>query len=263
MLKALSIAATGMSAQQTNLEVISHNIANINTTGFKRARAEFADLFYQNTRAAGIPNAAGQASVPEGAYVGLGVRTAAVRNLHAQGGLESTSNKLDLAIQGRGWFQITGANGETLYTRAGTFNRNSEGQIVTIDGYALQPGIVVPPETTDVHINTSGEVFAHIEGQDEMQNLGQITLASFANDAGLEPLGDNLFKVTEASGQAVVSTPGSSGTGSIRQAYLESSNVDAVKEITDMISAQRAYEMNSKVIRAADEMSATITQGIR
>jgi flagellar basal-body rod protein FlgG len=263
MLKALAIAATGMNAQQTNLEVISNNIANINTTGFKRARAEFSDLLYQNERAAGIANATGQASVPEGAYVGLGVRTAAVRNLHQQGALASTSNKLDLAITGRGWFQIDGPNGETLYTRAGAFNRNANGQIVTIDGYVLQPGFVVPPEATDVHINTSGEVFAHIEGQAEMQSLGQLNLASFINDAGLEPVGDNLFRANEASGQAVTGVPGDTGFGTIRQGYLESSNVDAVKEITEMIAAQRAYEMNSKVIKAADEMSATITQGIR
>lgn len=263
MLKALAIAATGMSAQQTNLEVISNNIANINTTGFKRSRAEFTDLLYQSERAAGIANSAGQSSVPEGAYVGLGVRTSAVRNLHQQGALTSTSNKLDVAITGRGWFQISAPNGETLYTRAGTFNRNAQGQIVTMDGYTLQPGIVVPPETSDVHINASGEVFAHVDGQSEMQNLGQISLASFANDAGLEPLGDNLFRANEASGQAVAGTPGASGLGAIRQGYLEGSNVDAVKEITEMIAAQRAYEMNSKVIKAADDMSATITQGIR
>jgi len=263
MLKALAIAATGMNAQQTNLEVISNNVANINTTGFKRSRAEFTDLLYQNERTAGIAGSTGLSVVPEGAYVGLGVKTAAVRNLHQQGGLASTSNKLDLAITGRGWFQISGADGETLYTRAGAFNRNADGQLVTIDGFVLQPGFTVPPETLGVHINNTGEVFAQISGQVEMQSLGQIALASFANDAGLEAIGDNLFRANESSGQAATGVPGSSGLGTIRQGYLENSNVDAVKEITEMIAAQRAYEMNSKVIQAADEMSATITQGLR
>lgn len=246
-MKALAIAATGMNAQQQNLEVIANNIANINTTGFKRARAEFSDLLYQTERAAGVPNRANQAVVPEGAIVGLGVKTAAVRNLHLQGGLTSTGNAFDLALIGRGWFQIEAADGSTLYTRAGAFNTNAEGQLVTLDGYTVVPGINVPAEATDITISRSGQVYATIGA--EQQELGQITLAKFVNEAGLEPLGDNLFRETAASGPANVGAPDDEGFAYIQQNYLESSNVDPVKEITDLISAQRAYEMNSKIIQ--------------
>lgn len=263
MMKALSIAATGMNAQQTNLEVIANNIANINTTGFKRARAEFTDLLYQYERLKGVPNRANGAIVPEGAYVGLGVRTAAVRNVHLQGGLASTGNPFDLALTGNGWFQIEGAGGETFFTRAGAFNTNATGEVVTIDGYRVMPGITVPENVTEVIVNESGQVFARIAGQTELQDLGQLTLARFANDAGLNPLGSNLFAETEASGPAVVGIPGDPGFATIRQGYLEDSNVDPVKEITDMISAQRGYEMNSKVIQAADEMAAVVSKNIR
>lgn len=259
-MRALAIAATGMNAQQTNLEVIANNIANINTTGFKRARAEFSDLLYQVERLAGVPNRANAAVVPEGAHIGLGVKTAAIRNLHAQGSIASTGNKLDLALVGAGMFQIEGPNGETLYTRAGAFNTNSTGQIVTLDGNPVMPAITVPTDAVEVIVNKSGQVFARIEGQTALQNLGQLTLSTFANEAGLAPLGDNLFAETEASGPAIVGVAGDPGFATIEQGYLENSNVDPVKEITDMISAQRAYEMNSKVIKAADEMAATISQ---
>jgi flagellar basal-body rod protein FlgG len=262
-MKALAIAATGMNAQQTNLEVIANNIANINTTGFKRARAEFSDLLYQTERAAGVPNRANQAVVPEGAIIGLGVKTAAVRNLHLQGGLVSTGNSFDLALIGRGWFQIEAADGSTLYTRAGAFNTNAEGQLVTLDGYTVVPGITVPVDAVEVIVNKTGQVFARIDGQADLQNIGQLTLATFANEAGLAPLGDNLFQETTASGPANVGVPGDPGYATVEQGYLENSNVDPVKEITELISAQRAYEMNSKVIQAADEMAATITQGRR
>lgn len=260
-MKALAIAATGMNAQQQNLEVIANNIANINTTGFKRARAEFSDLLYQTERAAGVPNRANQAVVPEGAIVGLGVKTAAVRNLHLQGGLTSTGNAFDLALIGRGWFQIEAADGSTLYTRAGAFNTNAEGQLVTLDGYTVVPGINVPAEATDITISRSGQVYATIGA--EQQELGQITLAKFVNEAGLEPLGDNLFRETAASGPANVGAPDDEGFAYIQQNYLESSNVDPVKEITDLISAQRAYEMNSKIIQAADEMAAIVSKNLR
>ncbi|MGB3719479.1 MAG: flagellar basal-body rod protein FlgG [Proteobacteria bacterium] len=262
-MRALAIAATGMTAQQLNLEVIANNIANINTTGYKRARAEFTDLLYQIERAAGTPNRGGESPVPEGAQVGLGVRAAAIRKLHIQGSLTNTGNKLDLALNGRGWFQVAGADGEILYTRAGAFNKNADGQIVTMDGYVVQPGITIPDEATQVVINESGEVFARINNEPELQLLGQFTLASFANEAGLEPLGGNLFRETQASGAPVVGVPGEDGFAKIQQGYLENSNVDPVKEITELISAQRAYEMNSKVIQAADEMFATVTKGIR
>jgi flagellar basal-body rod protein FlgG len=259
-MRALAIAATGMNAQQTNLEVIANNIANINTTGFKRARAEFSDLLYQVERLAGVPNQANASVVPEGAHIGLGVKTSAIRNLHVQGSLTSTGNKYDLALVGSGMFQIEGPNGETLYTRAGAFNTNATGQLVTIDGNPVMPSITVPADTVEVIVNKSGQVFARIADQTAVQELGQLTLATFANEAGLAPLGDNLFGETEASGPANVGVAGDPGFGTIEQGYLENSNVDPVKEITDMISAQRAYEMNSKVIKAADEMAATISQ---
>ena len=260
-MKALAIAATGMNAQQTNLEVIANNIANINTTGFKRARAEFSDLLYQTERAAGVPNRANQAVVPEGAIIGLGVKTAAVRNLHLQGGLVSTGNSFDLALIGRGWFQIEAPDGSTLYTRAGAFNTNAEGQLVTLDGYTVVPGITVPEDATEVTVSKSGQVFATVAG--EQQELGQITLANFVNEAGLEPLGENLYRETAASGPANVGAPDEAGFAYIQQNYLEASNVDPVKEITDLISAQRAYEMNSKIIQAADEMAAVVSKNLR
>ncbi|PWJ83680.1 flagellar basal-body rod protein FlgG [Pseudaminobacter salicylatoxidans] len=262
-MKALAIAATGMNAQQTNLEVIANNIANINTTGYKRARAEFSDLIYQVDRLQGVPNRANANIVPEGVSVGLGVKTAAVRNVHIQGSLTSTGNSYDLALTGKGWFQVDGANGETLYTRAGAFNINGTGDLVTVDGFAVQPAINVPADAIEVIVNKSGQVFARLDGQMDLQELGQLTLATFSNEAGLAPLGDNLFQETVASGPANVGVPGDPGYATIEQGYLESSNVDPVKEITELISAQRAYEMNSKVIQAADEMAAVVSKSIR
>jgi len=259
-MRALAIAATGMNAQQLNVEVIANNIANINTTAFKRARAEFTDLLYQPERPAGVPNRGNQNPIPEGAQVGLGVRNAAIRNLHIQGALTSTNNKLDMAINGRGWFQIEGANGETFYTRAGTFNKNADGQVVTIDGYLLMPQMTVPQDTTEIIVNETGEMFARIGTQIDLQSLGQITLANFANDAGLEPMGGNLYRETPASGTPVVGIPGDPSFGTVEQGYLELSNVDPVKEITELITAQRSYEMNSKVIQAVDEMYSTVSR---
>ena len=262
-MKALAIAATGMNAQQLNVEVIANNIANINTTAFKRARAEFTDLLYQTERLQGVPMRGGEAAIPEGANLGLGVRAAAIRNLHMQGALAQTGNRLDLALDGRGWFQIQGPEGEVLFTRAGSFNPNADGQLVTIEGYLVEPAIVVPQNTLEVVVNQSGQVFARVPGQQELEELGQLTLANFANETGLEPMGGNLYRETVASGQPVVGVPADPGYGRIHQGYLESSNVDPVKEITNLISAQRAYEMNSKVIQAADEMAATVAKGIR
>ena len=261
-MKALAIAATGMNAQQLNLEVIANNVANINTTGFKRARAEFSDLLYQVERNSGVPNASNQAIVPEGAHIGLGVQTSAVRNLHIQGSLVGTSNKLDLALVGRGWFQIETPDGETQYSRAGAFNTNADGQLVTIDGYLVVPGITFPDETSEVQISRTGQVLVRIGDETELQDLGQLTLANFVNEAGLEPLGDNLFRQTIASGPAIVGAPADPGFAHIQQGYLEASNVDPVKEITDLISAQRAYEMNSKIIKAADEMASVVSQNL-
>lgn len=262
-MKALAIAATGMTAQQLNVEVIAHNIANINTTAFKRSRAEFTDLLYQTQRMQGVPNQGGQSVIPEGVRQGLGVRAAAIRNLHLQGGLTLTGNTYDMAIDGRGWFQVDGPNGETLYTRAGAFNKNAGGQLVTLDGYAVQPAIIVPTDATDLTVNESGEIFATVPGQAAPQSLGQLSLANFTNDVGLEPIGGNLYRETLASGTPVAGIPTDPGFGKIRQKYLEASNVDPVSEITELISAQRAYEMNSKVIQAADSMAGTISNGLR
>ncbi|HEV7317109.1 MAG TPA: flagellar basal-body rod protein FlgG [Ensifer sp.] len=262
-MKALSIAATGMNAQQLNLEVIANNIANINTTGYKRARAEFSDLLYQTERAQGVPNRSNQAIVPEGAIIGLGVQTAAVRNLHIQGSMVSTGNDYDLALIGRGWFQVETPDGETVYTRAGAFNKNAQGQLVTIDGYTVVPGVTVPQDATEIVFTSSGQVMVRIGNNPAMQEIGQLTVANFVNEAGLEPQGENLFKQTPASGEPIVGTPADPGFAQIKQKYLEASNVDPVKEITDLISAQRAYEMNSKIIQAADEMAATVSKNLR
>jgi flagellar basal-body rod protein FlgG len=262
-MRALAIAATGMSAQQLNVEVIANNIANINTTSYKRSRAEFTDLFYQIDRMQGVPSRAGEGGIPEGSKLGLGVRSSAVRKLHLQGSLAQTGNAYDLALNGRGWFQIAGPNGETLYTRAGSFNTNADRQLVTADGFTVDPTIIVPQGTVEVTVNESGQVFAKVDGEIRPRQLGQLTLANFANEAGLEPLGGNLYRETIASGVPVVGVPGDPGFGKIHQHYLESSNVDPVKEITELISAQRSYEMNSKVIQAADDMASVISKGLR
>jgi flagellar basal-body rod protein FlgG len=261
--RSLAIAATGMNAQQTNVSVIANNIANINTTGFKRARAEFTDLLYQAERAVGVPNRGGQDPIPEGALIGLGVRTVAVRNLHLQGALTQTGNKLDLALNGRGWFQVSGPNGETFYTRAGAFNKNATGQLVTADGNVVQPTMTIPQTATEVTVNETGQVFIRNGTETTLQQIGQLTLANFTNEAGLEPLGGNLYRETQASGTAVLGVPGDPGFGKVHQGYLENSNVDPVKEITELIQAQRAYEMNSKVIQASDEMFATVSKNLR
>ena len=262
-MRALAIAATGMDAQQTNLEVIANNIANINTTGYKRARAEFSDLLYQAERVQGVPNRANQAIVPEGANIGLGVQTSAVRNIHLQGSLNQTENPLDMAIVGRGWFQIQAADGSTLYTRAGSFNKNAQGQIVTIDGNVVVPNITIPQDASEIQINRSGQVMYRVGNGAEFQEAGQLTIANFVNEAGLQPLGDNLFQQTAASGDPIVATPDDPGFGYLKQHYLEASNVDPVKEITELISAQRAYEMNSKVINTADEMASIVSKNLK
>ncbi len=262
-MRALAIAATGMNAQQTNVEVIANNIANINTTGFKRARAEFTDLLYQVERAQGVAARGGQGVVPEGAQLGLGTRLAAIRNLHIQGTLNQTGNKLDLALNGEGWFQVQGPGGEILYTRDGAFNTSGDGQLVTLDGLLVDPAITVPANTSEVIVNESGQVFARVGGAADLEELGQLTLATFANNAGLAAQGGNLFRETIASGAPTAGVPGDEGYATIQQGYLEDSNVDPVKEISELISAQRAYEMNSKVISAADEMASVVSKGIR
>jgi len=257
--KSLAIAATGMNAQQTNIEVIANNIANINTTSYKRARAEFTDLFYQMDRMQGVANVNGSSPIPEGANLGLGVKSAAIRKLHIQGALTQTGNPYDMAINGRGWFQVLGPNNEVQYTRAGSFNTNANGQLVTMDGYLLDPSITVPQNTVQVTVNQTGQVFAKLDTAVNPQQIGQLTIANFVNESGLMALGGNLFQQTAASGTAVVGLPGDPGFGQINQGYLEASNVDPVSEISNMIAAQRAYEMNSKVVEAASSMAGTIS----
>jgi flagellar basal-body rod protein FlgG len=258
-MRSLSIGATGMLAQQLNVEVISHNIANMNTTAYTRRRVEFQDLLYQNLRRTGSQSADDGSLVPVGVQLGLGVKTAAVYRITTQGNLTLTENSLDTAINGRGYFQITLPNGETAFSRAGAFQLSDEGNIVTVDGFALDPNITVPPDAIDVTINSSGEVLVKLDGQVAPQNVGQFQLATFANEAGLLAIGENLYLETPASGAATVGTPGTDGFGKLQQGFLETSNVNVVEEITNLITAQRAYEMNSKVIETSDQMMATVS----
>lgn len=259
-MRSLSIAATGMLAQQLNVDVISNNIANINTTGYKRRRAEFQDLLYQNQLRVGSNSSADGTLVPAGVQVGLGVKTAAVYRIAQQGSLVSTDNKLDLAIQGRGFFQVRLPDGTNAYTRAGSFQLSNTGQIVTTNGFIVQPGITIPANAVDVTIDQAGEVMVKLDGQTQPQNVGQLQLATFANEAGLSALGDNLLQDTAASGQATLGVPGTPGLGTVSQGFLETSNVNVVQEITNLITAQRAYEMNSKVIETSDQMLSTLNQ---
>ena len=258
-MRSLSIAATGMLAQQLNVEVISNNIANVNTTGFKRQRAEFQDLLYQDLRRVGATSSDAGTIIPTGVQIGVGVKVSGVYRVVSQGDLVSTENPLDVAVEGKGLFRITLPDGQDAYTRAGSFQRSATGQIVTNDGFTVQPAITIPPEAIDISINQSGEVLVKIAGQAEMTNVGQLELANFANEAGLETIGDNLLLETPASGPATLGTPGANGFGGIRQGFLETSNINAVAEITSLITAQRAYELNSKVISASDEMMRTVT----
>ena len=250
-----------MLAQQTNVDVISNNIANMNTTAYTRRRAEFNDLLYQNIIRPGSQSSASQTVVPSGLQLGLGVRTAAVYRITEGSGLLNTTNTLDLAIQGRGYFQIELPEGKgTAYTRDGAFQRNGDGVIVTHDGYVVQPEITIPEDAIEVYINNSGEVWVKQDGETDEINVGQLELATFINEAGLEAMGQNLFVETEASGNPNVDNPDTEGFGSILQGYLETSNVNAVSEITELVSAQRAYEMNSKIITISDQMLTTINQ---
>ena len=258
-MRSLDIAATGMLAQQRNVEVVSNNLANMNTTAFQRRRSEFHDLIYQDLRRVGTTSSDAGTVVPTGVQVGLGVKLAAVYRIHEQGNLSATDNTFDLAIQGKGYFQITMPDGTTGYTRDDTFQLNASGQIVTHDGYTVQPGITIPTNAIDVTINNSGEVLVKVEGTVALSNVGQLQISTFLNDAGLQAVGDNLYKETPASGTASSSTPGSTGHGTILQGFLETSNVNAVEEVSNLISAQRAYEMNSKVIQTSDEMMGTLT----
>ncbi|WP_145206456.1 flagellar basal-body rod protein FlgG [Sphingobium sp. B2] len=259
-MRSLSIAATGMLAQQTNVDVISNNIANMNTTAFKLQRAEFQDLLYQQVARPGAASGGNEAKIPAGIQIGAGVRTGGVYRIAEQGALTQTSNRFDVAIQGQGYFQITLASGETGYTRDGSFQLSDQGELVTSQGLRVQPGITVPQGVVDVVISRTGQVQVKTADSPQMQTVGQLELASFVNEAGLEAQGDNLFTETDASGQPTVAAPGEPGLGTLAQGYLEASNVNPVSEITALISAQRAYEMNSRIVKTADEMLATTSQ---
>jgi len=259
-MRALSIAASGMQAQQLNVDVISHNIANMNTTAYKRQRAEFQDLLYQNMDRPGSTSSSSGAILPLGIQLGVGVRADAVGRVTEQGGLTQTGNPYDMAINGRGFLQISLPSGQTAYTRAGNLAVNAEGQIVTADGYPVEPAISIPQEAVAMQITRDGIVEVTMTGQTVPQQVGQLELATFINPAGLEAIGDNLYLETPASGAANVATPGSPGVGTLMQGYLELSNVNAVEEISQLIVAQRAYEMNARVITAADEMLQSTTQ---
>lgn len=259
-MRSLDIGATGMLAQQINVDVISNNIANTETTGYKRQRAAFQDLIYQNIDRPGSTSSDSGTTVPTGLQLGLGVKTGAVARQHAQGALEVTENALDLAITGDGFFQIELPDGDTAYTRDGTFQVNENGEMVTVQGYLLDPGITIPQDALSIDINSQGEVLVSLPGSTAASNVGQIQLARFVNPAGLAAIGNNLYLETDASGGATTGTPGQQEFGGLEQGMLEQSNVNVVEEITLLISAQRAYEMNSTVISTSDEMLQTVTQ---
>jgi flagellar basal-body rod protein FlgG len=252
-MRALWTSATGMMAQQVNLDVVANNMANVNTTGFKRDRADFQDLMYQALRLQGVTTEDGS-QIPTGINIGHGTVLAAVQKLFTQGNYEQTENQLDLAIEGNGFLQVTLPSGDTAYTRAGTLKSDSQGRVVTSDGYLITPNLTIPQNTTNISIETDGTVSATVQGQSGPQQLGTIELATFSNPAGLRAMGKNLFLETDASGTPVTGKPGENGLGTVLQGYLESSNVSVVQEMVNMIVGQRAYEANSKSIQAADEM---------
>lgn len=251
MSRAMRTAATGMMAQQLNVDTIANNLANVNTTGFKRSKIEFQDLLYQTVRRSGISGA----QAPVELQIGYGVRPVATQRIFSQGDITQTSNALDLSIEGDGFFQIMRPDGTVCYTRDGTFKLSADGEIVTSDGFALEPELSLPENATDIHITRNGVLSVLIAGETESQEIGQIELAKFINPAGLSALGRNLFAATEASGDAMVGVPGTEGFGMLSQGYLELSNVEVVEEMVNMIIAQRAYEINAKAVQTAEDMS--------
>lgn len=259
-MKALQIAATGMTAQQMRVDTISNNLANMSTTGYNARRAEFADLHYQQFARAGAITAADGTVLPTGVQVGLGVRPAAVGMQIQQGASAYTGNDLDVAIEGKGYLEVTLPNGDAAYTRDGGLKRTGDGLIVNSEGYEVAPGLVIPNDARDLSINSEGEIFAYFIGNIQPQRLGQLNLSNFTNEKGLEAIGSNLFLETEASGPALQGVPGQDGLGILRQGYLEESSVDPVREMTELIKAQRGYELNAKVITAADQMMGATTQ---
>ncbi|WIJ26665.1 flagellar basal-body rod protein FlgG [Devosia sp. RR2S18] len=259
-MKALYIASTGMSAQERNVEVISNNIANMRTTGYKRQRAEFEDLLYQQISRAGSTTSDQGTMLPAGLEIGSGVRTVSAPRVMSQGTVNMTERELDVAVRGEGFFMVQLPDGRTGYTRDGSFERSADGMLVTSSGYALEGGINIPADARSVSISADGTVEAFVGNAPEPMQQGQILLARFANKSGLESLGDNLFIETPASGAPQIGVPNADGTGNLLQNYLEMANVNSVTEIADLIAAQRAYEMNSRVISGADEMMQSTTQ---
>lgn len=257
-MRSLTTAALGMQAQQLSVEVISNNIANSSTTGFKRQRAEFADLLYQDQRRVGTQTSNTGTIVPAGIQIGVGVKAVSVYRINEQGNLIQTTNPLDVAIKGRGYLQVTMPDGTTAYTRDGSLKLDDTGQITTADGFPIVPGLTIPATATEVSISPTGDVEATIPGQVNPQLVGTIQLANFINPAGLDAIGDNLLTETQASGAPTTGNPGDVGFGQLQQNFLESSNVNMVSEMTDLITAQRNYEMNSKVVQASDDMMSTV-----
>ncbi|MDD5245130.1 MAG: flagellar basal-body rod protein FlgG [Syntrophorhabdaceae bacterium] len=253
MIRALWTAATGMNVQQVNLDVIANNIANVNTNGFKKSRADFQDLMYQTLRVQGTRTDNGN-QVPTGIQIGLGAMLSAVQKIFQQGDYQNTGNELDMAIQGNGFLQVTLPSGDKAYTRSGAMKSDSEGKIVTSDGYLLEPNITIPQKTLNISIESDGTVSALVQGQSSPQQIGKVELATFANPTGLRAIGKNLFVETDASGTPTTGKPGDNGMGTLLQGYLEMSNVNIMQEMINLIIGQRAYEVNSKAIQAADEM---------
>jgi flagellar basal-body rod protein FlgG len=259
MMRSLWISKTGMEGQQTKLDAIANNLANVSTNGFKRAGVVFEDLMYQNLRQSGAASSE-QSQLPTGLQLGLGVRTAATARNFSQGNLAQTGGQYDLAIEGQGFFQVQMPDGTTAYTRDGAFQVGNTGQLVTSAGYTVQPGITVPVGARSVAVAKDGVVSVTLPGQAEPQRVGQLQLAQFVNPAGLDPLGGNLYAETASSGTPNTGAPGSSGMGGIKQGYIEGSNVNVVEELVSMITTQRAYEMNSKAIQTSDQMLQRLSQ---
>jgi len=259
-MKALQIAATGMAAQQMKVDVVSNNLANMSTTGYNARRADFADLHYQQVARPGTVTSSGGTVLPTGVQIGLGVRPASVSVVVAQGSLTQTGGDLDVAIEGQGYLEVVLPSGVSSYTRDGALKRSADGLIVTADGYPVAPEITIPSDARTISVNADGEVYAYFQDQVEPQLLGQFSLVGFSNEKGLEAMGSNLFLETAASGAGLVGTPGIDGLGTLRQGYLEESSVDAVREVTELIKAQRGYELNAKVITAADQMLSATSQ---
>ncbi|MGE0791182.1 MAG: flagellar basal-body rod protein FlgG [Sandaracinaceae bacterium] len=252
-MRALRSAASGMIAQETHIDTIAHNMANVGTTGFRRQRAEFQDLIYQNVRAPGGRTGDG-GTLPTGIQIGQGTRTVSTEFMHTQGALQSTGNPLDLAIEGEGFFQVTRQGGEVAYTRAGNLKLDNNGRLVTVDGLPIEPSITIPQDATSITVSPDGTISVTQPGSSQTMELGQLQIARFPNPGGLQALGRSMFRPSAASGQPLVAQPGQEGTGQLSQGFLEGSNVEVVNEMIDLISSQRAYEINQRVIQASDEM---------